>query len=350
MTLTELGEYGLHAKIAALIQGDSAERLIGDDCAVVAVPGDESGQLLLINADRLARDVPVPTRGPLLVTQTLSDIYSMGGRPFALLVAMVLPRDATEEEALGFLASVKEVAARYDCPLVGGDTKEGTEFTAVGIGLGVVPEDQLVRRVPIRAGDLVGVTVAHGEPWGRRWALHLVESRNIEIDKELYETLTEAERSLQLPVAETRALIDRGLVRAGLDLSDGIGGGLEILAAANGVGFEIESDAIAGLVDDGLASIANALEIPLASLAFAPGYGWENMFVISPDDRSDAEAAAMAAGGRFVVIGRASAEANSILLDGRESRLFAAASDEKFRAWAWGDRTDHWLAAMAKTS
>ncbi|MEV2221689.1 AIR synthase related protein [Nocardia vinacea] len=341
-SLDKLGEYALHGEIARILNNGSSTRVVGDDAAVLTIP-DASDTRLLVSTDRLASGVAPELRARLLVTQTLSDIICMGGYPLGMLLAIQVPRDSDPAMVLSLVESINWNCQQYGCSLVGGDTKEGDIFSAVGVGFGTARADKIVRRTRVEPGDLIGVTLASGAKWGKRWANHLVNHFSLDLAPDIRQTLADSDQEFNLPVAESRMLIDRSLAVAGLDLSDGIGSSLRILAEANGIGFDLSSNSLDEIIDQAVAPVASALGIHTRSFALTPGYMWNNMYAVRSTDADAARTCAQAAGGDFIIIAEATDKAGELLYDGSANGALAAASDEKFRAWAWSDRTEWWL-------
>jgi thiamin-phosphate kinase len=336
--LTDVGEYQVHGILESLLNADG-DRTVGDDCAVYQLG---AGETLLFNVDRLASKVEEYNRARLCVAQTLSDIVCMGGVPDCFMVALTLPRD-TKIAVLSTLTSeLSNELARYGARLVGGDTKEGPAFHMVGFGVGRARADRLVRRTGAEPGMLVGVTSTSGRPWGARWANAVIREFGLSVPDPLAALCRAADEVIELPFAESRAAIGTGQVRAGLDLSDGVGGGLRILTRASEVKVALERSALAELPDPRLKPVVDALELSLEALAFSPGYDWENMYVIDPAGLGEVTAAVEAAGGRFSVIGRVE-PGQGVELDGvpvDEARLPV---DEKFaREYEWENRFSAW--------
>lgn len=350
VSLNSVGEYRLHAEIAHILNRANGERMVGDDAAVLDL-GAVSGKMsLLATADRVASGVATAMRAKLLVVQTISDIVAMGGRPIGLLLAVQFPRESPLAEAVDFVQAVEIEAQRYGCHLIGGDTKEGSDFTAVGVGLGLVESDKVVRRVPVKKGNLVGVTLTRSARWGRRWAYHLSQHFGLILRPDLATYLANGECDLELPIAESRALTQSGLAVAGLDLSDGLGAGLSILAAANGVRINICPAAISELFDERTVPIAETLGFDPRALVFSPGYMWSNLYAIHFDTQAEAIQAVRGAGGEFVIIGEVINGAPGVVYDGRESQIVGIASDEKFRPWDWHDRTENWVDVVKQST
>ncbi|MGH8601559.1 MAG: AIR synthase-related protein, partial [Gammaproteobacteria bacterium] len=219
---------------------------------------------------------------------------------------------------------------------------EGTTFHMVGVGLGRAPAGRLVRRVGASPGMLIGVTSTQGRLWGLRWANAAIRQLNLTVPSEVASLCESADHVIRLPYLESKAVIATGYVRAGLDLSDGIGGGLRILARASKVGVSVSRAALAGLVDPRLSPVAEALGLPLECFALSPGYNWENMYAVEDAEAETVIEAAQSVGGRFSVIGHVMSDP-AIRIDGVEVDGTRLPTDEKFaKNYTWENRFTAW--------
>jgi thiamine-monophosphate kinase len=343
-SLTESGEYSFHRQLASLLNKNMGDEVIGDDAALLSFDSDNH-DAILVSTDRLASGVPAQLRAKLLVAQALSDIICMGGTPVGILIAMQWPRSSTAAQALDFIAEADAEASRYGCHVVGGDTKEGAEFAAVGTAVGFATKRDVIRRTPVEDKDLMVVTSTGARPWGARWANQLATSCELDLGR-LRQKLAEADLTIALPLVESRVLAEGHLVRAGMDLSDGIGASLKILSMANSIGFDVHPAALDELVDAEAGTVVSSLGIAPRALALSPGYMWENIYAVDPSQVGGAMDAVATVGGKLTVIGEASRHISGVLYGGEESAVIDAASDEKFKSFAWENRVPHWLETM----
>jgi thiamine-monophosphate kinase len=339
-TLTEVGEYGLHALLEGLL--NKSDRAIGDDCAVVPLHG---GAEVLINIDRLPLHTTPSNRARLLVAQTMSDIISMGGTPAAMLVGLSLPRDFLVADFEDLHVNIAAECSRYGARLIGGDTKEGPEFHLTGVGIGFSSTVPLVRRVGAEPGMAVVVTSAKDKRWGLRWARALVKALDITLDAALSQALEEANTSIFLPVEETMWLMSNAHPAAGLDLSDGVAGAFSILSRVNAAGFEVWEEALDGLVDPSVASVAAELGLRKSAFALSPGYMWENLYCVD-EDLWNSSGGPQQPG--LQQIGRVTAAAGSVSVtfaDGASSEVHLL-TGEKFMQHPWEAEPQAWVSKM----
>lgn len=234
---------------------------IGDDAAVV---GSSEGRLVLatdaavegVHADLLL--VGLDDLGWKALSATLSDIGAMGGRPSHALVTFCVP-PGTDLELLA--AGTAEAAARWACPVVGGDVTGSAQVVvsvaAIGVLDGPAPA---VLRSGASAGDTVFVT----GPLGASAAgLRLLRDGSGEAPGA--RALVEAHRRPQARVAEGICARSAGAT-AMMDVSDGLGLDLHRMADASGVGVMLERVPVAeGATEDEAISGGEDFELLIAT-------------------------------------------------------------------------------------
>lgn len=235
-----MAEFDLIARIKARAgQRDDVVLGIGDDAALMLSP---TGQQLVATCDSLnagvhfALDTTPADIGWKALAVNLSDLAAMGAAPAWVLLALTLPQsDAAFVD--GFLDGFCELAERADVALVGGDTTRGPLAITV-TALGHVPAGAALTRAGAKIGDIVCVSGTLGDASA---ALHLSQ-RQIEPDQPAVQLLrTRMQRPLPR-LALGMALRHRA--HAAIDLSDGLLADLGHIAAASGVGIELEAHAL----------------------------------------------------------------------------------------------------------
>ena len=214
---------------------------IGDDCALLDVPGGES---LAVSTDMLVEgrhffpDVDPEALGHKALAVNLSDLAAMGARPLGFTLALALPA-ADEAWLEAFSRGLFALADAQGCELVGGDTTRGPLALCVTVH-GTVPPALALRRDGARAGDDLWVSGALG-------------AAALAVERRLRGEPVPAGALARLDRPEPRVALGlglRGLARAAIDLSDGLAGDLgHVLArssAAAGVplGAALERDAL----------------------------------------------------------------------------------------------------------
>src|SRR5271155_4405884 len=138
-----------------------------DDAAELAPP---PGCDLVLKTDGVIAGVhffpddPPEHIGRKALRMNLSDLAAKGAKPIGFLLSLALPAETDEAWIAAFAAGLGEDAARYGCPLLGGDTDHTPGPISVSIAaLGAVPHGQMVRRSTAKVGDCVIVTGTIGD-------------------------------------------------------------------------------------------------------------------------------------------------------------------------------------------
>jgi len=225
---------------------------IGDDCAVLELPG---GSLLLATTDLLIEDVHFRRRyaepadiGWKALAVNVSDIASMGGRPRWALVALACPEGTTMDEVEAFYEGIHALGDEHEVALVGGDTSASPSGWAVNITLLGEATCPPVLRSGARAGDVVAVT---GDLGRSAAGLAVLERREAPagVPADALAALTAAHLRPRPRVKEGQWLAAAGGVTAMIDLSDGLATDLRHIA---------DESRLAGRVDLGRLPIAEA--------------------------------------------------------------------------------------------
>ncbi|MAS96432.1 MAG: thiamine-monophosphate kinase [Verrucomicrobiales bacterium] len=238
----ECGEEGLVEKLKNILpQSEGVIVGPGDDCAVVRSGGD-LWELLktdcVVEGIHFSPETDAALVGKKAMNRVLSDFAAMGGLPRYALVTLACDGDREVSQIEGWYQAMAEAAGRFDCSIVGGET---TRIPYAGALLsiamtGVVEPDKCVMRSCAKVGDVIAVTGRLGGSF-------------------------ESGRHLDfLPrISEARWLVENGKPNAMMDLSDGLGSDLPRMAAASGVGYRVDFEAlpqhegveIGGAISDG---------------------------------------------------------------------------------------------------
>ena len=318
-TVAELGEHALIARLRARVTSlpDHVELGIGDDAAAIAPPRSE---LEIITTDALVegvhfrRDWTAPDAiGHKALAVNLSDLAAMGATPRAALLSLALPdtMPAGDFDALidGFLALATATAT----PLVGGNITRSPGPLMVDVtAMGSAPRRKLLRRSGGLAGDELYVTGALGGA-----AAGLLARRSGNQDAAAKECVERYER----PTPQLRAgrLVARSrTARAAIDLSDGLADGARQLAAAAGLGVEIDADAVP-ILPAAAAVALSASRVPL-DLALSGGEDYELLFAVGRRQRRAFLAALRRAAVAATLVGRLVAEPGMDLVQAGSKR------------------------------
>lgn len=238
------GEFAALARLASMLPAAPAgETWMGDDTAVLAVP---DGARLLLAADAVVAGMHADLSltglddlGWKALVANLSDVAAMGGRPGHALVTVAGP----PQTDLGLLyCGITAAAARYRCPVVGGDLTNAAVLV-VSISVTGWVAGPVVLRSGARPGDGIWVT----GPLGRAAAgLRILRARagaapcgpdggGAGTDEALM-----AAHARPVPaLAEGEAAAACGAT-AMIDVSDGLVADLGHIAESSGIGFELE--------------------------------------------------------------------------------------------------------------
>ncbi|MEX2448599.1 MAG: AIR synthase related protein [Solirubrobacterales bacterium] len=331
-----MGEFELLAKLRErLPPGGPRLRLGSGDDAAVTVPGGATATSVdaLVDGVHFRRRWSSPAQiGHKALAAALSDLAAMGAEPGEAYVVLGVPTDLEEDECIELTDGMSAVAAETGTALAGGDVTRAPALTLAMTVVGHAPEPAgFVTRGGGRPGDVLAVT---GELGGAAAGLLLleqdVESRSPSVtirkpacaagERRTKRGKDAAPRSVSgaarrargfpdshsVPGGERTALLARQLepwprIAAGqalaaagasamIDLSDGLGGDAEHLAAASGVGLEIEAAALP--VAAGVAAVAAATSRDPLELAAAAGEDYE-LLVALPAERFEAAVAAV---------------------------------------------------------
>lgn len=252
-----MDEFGLirqyFTKSAASITESASFVGIGDDSAVLDM---RQGDLVickdvLIEGRHFFSDADPFLLGHKALAVNLSDLAAMGAKPVACLLGLGLPKVDSQWLA-SFSQGFKELAERYDCALVGGDTtrsEQGVFISVTALGLAQQPH---ALRSSANVGDDVWVSGQLGAP---KIALDLlIKQRQASLSADEVDLLQATRQRLEQPEPEVRlGLLLKPYVHAMIDVSDGLLQDLSHILKASRVGAIVHSDnvplhpALAGL-------------------------------------------------------------------------------------------------------
>jgi len=221
----ELGERALIRVLARLVDaGRNVARGIGDDSAVVRIPGAHHDWLLttdpVIEGVHFLPDTPGRLVGRKIAGRVISDIAAMGGEPFYLLFNLVSPPETPLQRIEDLYRGATALSRRWGAAVIGGDVAKGPRLEVHAFAVGRVPRGHAVLRCGARAGDHIFVTGALG---GSILGRHL---------------------TFQPRVAEGVWLARGGWASAMMDLSDGLASDLRRIAEESRVGAVLHAEAI----------------------------------------------------------------------------------------------------------
>ena len=310
---TAAGAFGLIDDAAALTPPPSCDLVLTTDGVIAGV--------------HFFPDDPPEMVSRKVLRMNLSDLAAKGARPLGFLLSVALPAGFGEAWLGAFAAGLAEDAARYGCPLYGGDTDHTPGPISVSIfAFGAVPQGKMVHRSTARSGECIVVTGTIGDSaiglklrrdrtLGRRWGLAAAAA-------------AELEHRYLLP-RPRNALADAILqyASAAIDVSDGVAGDLAKLCRASSVAADID---VARVPLSDTARAAIAAEPALLETALTGGDDYEIVLTLAPQKLRAFRAVAEAAGVATTEIGRTRAgEGVRFLRDGK-ALTFTCASYSHF--------------------
>ncbi len=283
---------------------------LGDDAAVLTPP---SGCDLVLTTDGVIAGVhffpddPPDAISRKALRMNLSDLAAKGAKPIGFLLSLAVPAATDEAWLAAFAAGLGEDAARYDCPLFGGDTDRTPGPTSVSIAaFGAVPHGKMVRRSTAKIGDCVVVTGTIGDA-ALGVKLRRGEGRRDPAERWRLTATMAAHLRQRYLLPEPRNAVAEAVMRhatAAMDVSDGLAGDLAKLCRASSIAAEID---VARVPLSEAARAALAAEPTLIETMLTGGDDYEIVLTLAPKDLAAFCAAARAAGVPATEIGRVAA-------------------------------------------
>ena len=252
-TLAEVSESELLAGIFPLLPGGHGVLLgPGDDAALVSAPGGS----VVATTDAMVRDrdwrddwSTGADVGAKTVAQNLADVAAMGAVPTGLLVTLIADPATPLAWVHDFATGLAEAAREAGAPVVGGDLSSAPPgMLVVSVtALGDLEGREPVTRSGAREGDVVAVSGSLGHSHAG-W--QLLERGAADRAPELV-----AWHLRPRPAYEQGPVAARAGASAMLDLSDGLVRDAGRVAAASGVGIDLDR----GLLRPDVAALAPAV-------------------------------------------------------------------------------------------
>ena len=283
MTVAELGEHALLARILPRLPSSTATVIVGpgDDAAVVALARNER---LVVTTDAVVEGVHFSCAysspadvGHKALAVNLSDLAAMAATPRWALLSLVLPGSWLVTDVENLVDGLAALASRHGVAVVGGNITrtDGPLVLDVTAGGEVGPRRWLTRG-GARAGDEIYVSGAIG---GAAAGLEMLGSGIRDQGPGIRGCIARHRRPeprVRLGIAVGRARA----AKAAMDLSDGLADALRQVAAASGVGARIDGDALP--IDPGAREWWEARGIDPVNAAAKGGDDYELLFAVPP--------------------------------------------------------------------
>lgn len=295
-----LGEFDLIERLFVPLAGEGAFGLMDDAATLAPTPGHD----LVLTKDALVegvhffRDDAPESVARKALRVNLSDLAAKGASPRGFLLALGRGPLQTDAWLTRFASALGEDARAFGVPLLGGDTVKAAQGFFSVTALGEVPSGRMVQRQGGAPGDVLYVTGTIGdaalglalrlEPEAP-WAIALAPAYRSHL---LERYLHPQPRMALAPAVLAHA-------SAAMDISDGLVGDGEKLAAVLGRSIEIAQVPLSEA-----ARAAIALHPALLETALTGGDDYELLISVAPEKRAAFEMDALRTGPGVVRIGQ----------------------------------------------
>ncbi len=303
--LSDIGEFeAIRRILAAREPGPGVAVGPGDDAAILR---PTEGMELAATTDAFVErvhyrpgDLTDFELGGRFAAANLSDLAAVASQPRWGLISMGIrpetPIAAVLERDRGISATLRA----HDAALVGGNLAavQGPEWLSLTL-IGECARDRAWTRGGARPGDLIAIT---GMPGRAAAGLAMItDHRGAPSDRDWWAPLFRAYAAPASRVDLARRFASADLVRAAIDISDGLAADLGHVCDASRVGAELRE---ADWPDDPLlARAASECGVDPATWRLGPSDDYELLLAIPPEVRASALDAARAAGVTLAMVG-----------------------------------------------
>ncbi len=319
-TFQEIGEFEFIDHIAAHIQTIVVRCGIGDDCAVMDI---DAHRVRLVTTDLMVEhvhfvcDSPPEGVGHKLLAVSLSDVAAMGGKPTDAVVSVAVPTNFDVGYVERIYTGLYACAERFGVAIVGGDTTRSPEALVLNLTLtGEMAKDRVCYRSGAQPGDLICVSGTLGDAAG---GLAMMRG-DMGLSREDRAHLLRQFNRPEPRVVLGQTLAETGVVKAMMDVSDGVASDMRHMCRRSGVSAILQETAIP--MSDAFVRFCEKSQQPAVHLALSGGEDYELLFVIAADQWPVIDA--LTAQGQFPsiqVIGRIIAGKGEVWVESAEGVL-----------------------------
>jgi len=264
--------------------------------------------------------------GRMSVLINYSDLAADGAVPIGILLSTVMENAMPVEDYKQFLMGVRDSCQEWGGQLLGGNVKEGREFSVTGTSIGKF--DKGARRIS-RVGTCEHDAVCVVGDMGMFWlAVLKLWKQNVSLSQ-----LDDYTKSFLLnprpKLPEGAILSKNSAVTACMDSSDGIIGCLYEFAELNDLSIYIDDEKM--VPNDVLSEFCAGNQYDYRNLMLSWG-GWELVFTCNPKGINTLKGEFQKAGHDFNIIGTAEKKGAHpvVLCDGNEKYSVADFSSKRF--------------------
>lgn len=283
---------------------------LGNDAAIFDVP---NGHEIVVTTDTLNTGVHVPKNAPAdlfagkALRTNLSDLASMGARPYGYQLALSLPHAMGKAWYDAFCSGLRGVQDEFGITLTGGDTTTqfGSEISVSITAFGLVETGQALPRSGARDGDWIVVSGTIGDA-----ALGLDVLRGVQYSGAEYFVDRYYRPTPRLALGQAAI----GLVNAAIDISDGVLADIGHVARQSGLCAHVN------IYDVPVSSHTASLNKPWQSF-LSKGDDYELAMAVSPENLQALQDKAQSLGVPITVVGRFKTGEGLEVLDGDAQKI-----------------------------
>ncbi len=263
MKLNDIGERSIIKKLALDNEND--------DCYIM----EFNGSYILLSTDIITGKTHIPDgadpelAGKFFATINLSDIAAMAGIPEGFLISLSISPEYDIKYLEKFYSGIKKELKKFNAKIIGGDTKEGDDFTASGTIIGKQDYNVIRKRSYIKGNQYLMVTGLHGSSGSGYifYKYHYDKSYGIKKMLDIEPRINEA------------IIISKAGAQFMMDLSDGIYASVYQMKNDYNIGFKIYMDKVK--MDNDVYKASEISGFPIEDIALSFGGDYELMFTIN---------------------------------------------------------------------
>lgn len=246
---------------------------IGDDAAVLRAHPHETALSVDVAVQGIhfePRFASYPEIGARAFTTAISDLAAMGSTPLGALCSLIVPGELERASFDALNAGIAEAAARYACPVIGGNLSSGSVLSITTTVVGKLERPGLYR-AGAKAGDLIYVT---GPVGSAALGLRLLQLGAAARGP----SFVQAFRAPVARIAQGQKLA--GVATSALDISDGALQDLGHICEASRLGAQLRAASLP--LAPGMQDLARELGEDPLRLALEGGDDYELVYTLPP--------------------------------------------------------------------